>query len=563
MQRAGGGARNPFAEERNWYHGSIDKDDLWNVGNKPYAQWITNIVVAILDGFPKHKTSQLSKTPSVFGAHLAPLAKASVDFCTAIFPWLLCDIMDDPIKSRDTCKVLSRRIGKFFETMFEDGKKAKPSPPFLKVMLEVVRFLRCQERKGGQTKWDSNFWLSNLDYLHVAFAAFECQDYFSTIVYCDIWCQAKQTLDIYLQSDFSVTCLSKGLLDGLLDYFDPLDKCMSADIRRCQSLMANAYEALDEKDAVEGCGSYRRMQFKAHVQRLFRENKHAKAIALYDAKLSLAGASQSPTSLHEDEAGLLTAMKEAGYLYTSGKLEAYQKECLQDLESWQSGPEAGMGELTFEDGCHQGMDYLLKLHDQHSFREHMNNLSLQTSKHVKNANSSIMASNYDLLAKFKMLNELEVVAEILNFEDLKNGRGQTSIPEMFKSFTDDDDLLKLVSYKSAKPILEQRCELLAQLPFLRLDRMTSPMKNRVQRITEIKKSSIVSYVENVFRLCDLALANNDYQCANRQLTALSSLKERCSLEISNTIVDDAGWKIIDNRYSSSYSILCVTFMCVF
>ena len=35
--------------------------------------------------------------------------------------------------------------------------------------------------------WARNYWLSDLNYLHVARAALDCSAYLSAVVYADIW----------------------------------------------------------------------------------------------------------------------------------------------------------------------------------------------------------------------------------------------------------------------------------------------------------------------------------------------------------------------------------------
>jgi hypothetical protein len=43
-------------------------------------------------------------------------------------------------------------------------------------------------RPGKADKWQNNFWLLDLNYLHVAKAALDCSDYFSAILFADVWC---------------------------------------------------------------------------------------------------------------------------------------------------------------------------------------------------------------------------------------------------------------------------------------------------------------------------------------------------------------------------------------
>lgn len=56
-------------------------------------------------------------------------------------------------------------------------------------MLNLVSHLRLQPFPRDDSTWKRNFWLRELNYLHVARAALDCSAYFSAVLYIDIWCQ--------------------------------------------------------------------------------------------------------------------------------------------------------------------------------------------------------------------------------------------------------------------------------------------------------------------------------------------------------------------------------------
>ena len=47
----------------------------------------------------------------------------------------------------------------------------------------------CRKRRG--TAWDNNFWL-DLDYLQVAQAALNVQNYFTAVLFAEIWCDVQR-----------------------------------------------------------------------------------------------------------------------------------------------------------------------------------------------------------------------------------------------------------------------------------------------------------------------------------------------------------------------------------
>jgi hypothetical protein len=121
--------------------------------------------------------------------------------------------------------------------------------------------------------------------------------------------------------------------------------------------------------------------------------------------------------------------------------------------------------------------------------------------------NKVMASVYDSLAKFKMLNEMDRIAMAVNLED------QAPVQAVL-NITDAEG----GQYHFMKAVYERRCNMLAALPFLKLDKASnSPLKYRVVRIAEIKKSSIKAYTSNSLRLCELGRDHEDYNFAYRYI----------------------------------------------
>ena len=167
---------------------AVKKFNFW-----PFAQdhetWISEIVTNLLKAYPEVKEGHLKKSSS-FGKHLLPLALKQPLFCRIIFPWLIHDILKS--QQVDT-KHLCHGLADFFKHYYE-SKAAIQDTKCVETMLQLVKFLRRQSR-GFQTTWEDHFWIDDLNYLHVAFAAFKGHDYISCIVFCDIWCQSVMCKD--------------------------------------------------------------------------------------------------------------------------------------------------------------------------------------------------------------------------------------------------------------------------------------------------------------------------------------------------------------------------------
>ncbi len=163
---------------------AVEKITWWPQGIS-YQAWISDIVQKLLLAYPQIKDGYLAKA-SIFGRHLLPMAEKSPSFCRQIFPWLIHDIL----KTLTHLSNLTEAFKSFFARFYLEKSSIKICDlKCVSSMLSAVQFLRKQKRPQGQTEWDNNFWMPGLDYLHLAFAAFQVQNYIEVIIFCDIWCQ--------------------------------------------------------------------------------------------------------------------------------------------------------------------------------------------------------------------------------------------------------------------------------------------------------------------------------------------------------------------------------------
>ena len=362
-----------------------------------------------------------------------------------------------------------------------------------------------------------------MNYLHVAFAAFESHDYISCIIFCDIWCQSIITTN-RLYSDHWLN----SLLDGLYDHFISLDsKTMIEDIKMCQNLMADSYLALGEKAAVEGCGSNRILAFDAQVQHLMYKKEHSKAMAMEDANIIVNNA---------PEAGLLKAMKEASYDHT---LVKYQQSCADALTEWT------------EELC----DIVKDKSYFDILEEKINIMSLEISKEVKNGPSISTREIYNALTKWRTLVDYKT----------------------FKTAIENDEPIAFLDnqfqdYKYVKPITTQRLKILSAVPEMDLNQgyyylhtclhiifeifvstyniysavcllflqgQKSPIKSRTLKTKQIK-SSVFKMVQNhCLNICELGRKNEDFNFVYQTVTKLDGMKDKFQLDLqqSNDLVE--------------------------
>lgn len=317
----------------------------------------------------------------------------------------------------------------------------------------------------------------------------------------------------YFQDEFSVECLSKSLLDIL---YESSSNGALEDVKMCQNLMAQAFMALGEKNAIQGCGSNRILDFNAQIQQLMRDGEHAKAMAMYDSQLSL-------DNRHKDhQMGLLRAMHEASLEHT---LQQFQKNCHQSLQSWDS-------ELD------EAKDLLLKRSD--GFGDKIKAISLDVGAQQGH---HLMSNVYDSLSKWKILQEMKVISQAMDIET------HQSTVDIFHR-----GLLPIMNqdYNQVKSILVNRCSLLSALPFLKLDEAShSPHKHRMTKLNEIKKTSLLAFVDNSMQLCSLGRLNEDFNLVYKQLSLVDHIKSECK----GPLINEEDWQCIQDSVDYQKSLL--------
>ena len=211
---------------------AVQKMKFWPY-NHDHDLWITGIVVKLLSAYPEVPEAHLKNT-SHFGRHLLSLASKQPQFCTVIFPWLVHDILNT---SKIDITPLSNGLAGFFKNYYEH--KIIQDTKCVETMLNLVKFLRMQSRKLGSS-WEDNFWIEELDYLHVAFGAFKKHDYISSLLFCEIWCHNNVE-----QNGIIIDHLKKSIIDGLYEYYENIGASYQIEcINKCQNLMADSYMAL-------------------------------------------------------------------------------------------------------------------------------------------------------------------------------------------------------------------------------------------------------------------------------------------------------------------------------
>jgi ataxia telangiectasia mutated family protein len=259
----------------------VDQSDLWWPpgldGQRSHGQWVQDMTTALL---------QSGGVTDPMLILLQPACQAKVSFAENIFPNLIHNILE--AKNPVYRTVLSTQIQGFLtklQTAKEIGSDggsvaAKES---IKLILDTINYLRTTNRDKTSNPWQNNFWL-DVNYLSLAVAAQMCSAYFTSLLYVEIWQDAKKSSQVAYFSTPSSMSLSSSSLDvvssggGLLRR----DSLLTGSHH---SVLLEAYSQIGEPEALQGaavvCSSDSSIQLKIYEQ----EGQWERALGLYDLQL--------------------------------------------------------------------------------------------------------------------------------------------------------------------------------------------------------------------------------------------------------------------------------------
>ncbi|EDV19270.1 uncharacterized protein TRIADDRAFT_33879, partial [Trichoplax adhaerens] len=163
-----------------------------------------------------------------------------------------------------------------------------------KAILDMINYLRTQEKPGSKTPWGNNFWL-DLNFLDLARVAQSCDAYYTSLLYIEIWHNYPQLID-----------------------FTNRDEDEELDETNYHSLLTKAYSNIGEPDYVYGIESQHLASLAGRVEMYRHEDKWNQALSVYDIQSQYAikypSAARPSNELHD--LTLIDSMRNAG-LYHS------------------------------------------------------------------------------------------------------------------------------------------------------------------------------------------------------------------------------------------------------
>ena len=544
-----------------------------------YGNWLRDLVTSLLECMTKKRFGQYELSP-VLGRHLLPLCREEPDFCENILPDLILDILskhyhDDPknirhVLSKYICTFLEKHYQYMYETI-EDRKGEKQAPytnmKCVQIILAVIEYLRMNNIPkpsnegiksnknagiGGQTTtvWQNNFWLLDINYLHVARAALDCSSYFAACLYCDLWCQQIKENNQGIEHEFASNIFNVSLVDMLQNTFDG-DSHMMVEVERCQSILFEAYSKLGDNEAIYGCGSNRLFNKASRVLNTAMEKKNLEAFSMYDRLIQAEKGGDS---------GLMESLLRSGCYHTLHEYakskhservnlndqKKYQYECAWRLSKWDDIEDfqPNNSEL-FTDLLpqyrHSAFQDVFLHKDLEAFQDNISlaskSVSSMISFNVEDSNHKVKAETSPV-SILKGLTYLRGLNEAIDLTELtRNTCSRDSIIKIFNRFEEVDRDLIETDFSYVEPIWTQRQVLLRNILDLKFqfDCDGNPIVQSPVVNNDIQKEIERHFIKQSFQLCNHAIKKAQFHVAENSLMEIKSLIQKNKTKMGNMI----------------------------
>ncbi|KAL1501124.1 hypothetical protein ABEB36_006509 [Hypothenemus hampei] len=439
-----------------------------------YKEWITNLVVALLESFDHG-----SYLNSLIG-----LCKVQATFCENILP-LLINLLISHFGDKRVIEVLSANINQMFskhwcltiDTTYnnENVMSIAVNKESVTCMLDVVNFIRNRLTSTKLTAM-------KFDYLRIAKAAAYCSAHFSALLYSELWCQEKIDENNLRNSNS---------LDQFATHLDTIYKS-EANGTTLQEILQSSYKSIGELDALSGCGLS-----------LFRDSHYRinyyKSIGQWDRVMDYY--SIRPWDTATDGANLLESFK-MNYLYQlplKFQSEKVDYECMWRLGQWiiPSCDNSEQHEVNYEKNKFNCLKAICD-YDLYTFTTSKKELETYFVENLKHISIESNTNLYPVLSQLESFVEMEDCLETLK---------QQSFKDMLDKWKSQDLIIKKNDFQFIEPIIAQRITLLKEL--------------------SMKNSNLANaYYEVVLNFADYAKQEN---CLRAATTALIRLRQMPNL----------------------------------
>ncbi|KAM8974926.1 serine-protein kinase ATM [Pelodytes ibericus] len=443
----------------------LDDVMVWIPQNGSHESWLKKLTCSLLDsGAVKSEVLLL----------LRPMCQVKVDFCQAVLPYLLHNILLQD--SNGTWrKLLSKQIQGFFtsccRSVSNTSRSATPASSdsesetlvrgtldiaSRRTMLSVVEYLRKQRRPVPGTSFDDNFWL-DLNYLEVAMVVQSCSAHFTALLYAEIYADK-----IKLDGD-ARKCLKFEEESQVMTITSLSEKSKEETGISLQDLLLEIYRSIGEPDSLYGCGGGKMLHPLARIRTYEHEAMWGKALVTYDLEMNLPPATR--------QAGIMQALQNFGLIHTLSTylrgLEQENAEWSTELQEihfqaawrnmhWDDSPSIKHG--TSELGYHESIFQAVRSLRDRELSGFHNQLKHARVKEVEELCKGSLESVYSL---YPTLSRLQAIGELANVSHMFS-RPVTDLQlnEVYTKWLRQSHLLKDSDFVFQEPVMALRTVIL-------------------------------------------------------------------------------------------------------
>ncbi|XP_056417620.1 serine-protein kinase ATM [Hyla sarda] len=451
----------------------VDDHSLWIPQNGSHEDWIKNLTCALLDsGGVRSEVLLLLK----------PMCEVKADFCQAVLPYLIHNILlCDPKNTWRT--LLSKHIKGFFTACCRStptsSRSATPASSdseseslaqgtvnmaSRRTMLSIVEYLRKQRRPDQGTAFDDNFWL-DLNYLEVAMAVQSCAAHFTALLYTEIYVDK-------IKLDGEQTAKSKFTARKSLKFEEESQTVTIVSISEkskeetgisLQALMMDIYRSIGEPDSLYGCGGGKMLHPLARIRTYEHEAKWGKALVTYDLETNLPPAAR--------QAGIMQALQNFGL---SHMLSTYLRGLEHENPEWSSEVQeiryqAAWRNMQWEQspshkndaagpGYHESLYCALQSLRDKEFPTFYDHIKFARVKEVEELCKGSLESVYSL---YPTLCRLQAIGELANAGQMfSRSIPENLINDLYMKWQQQSQLLKDSDFGFQEPVLALRSVIL-------------------------------------------------------------------------------------------------------
>lgn len=243
---------------------------------------------------------------------------------------------------------------------------------------------------------DKNF--LDINYLHIAKAAYDCSSYFTAVFYAELWCRQK----IQSSQQYRKDTRRLNIIEYICQQHHDESEIM-------QKILRQSYTNIDDPDAVHGCGMSHLYNMEDRVEHYSKMGRWDQSVLYNDCMLSITSISNPFL-----ENAYRLSLKHAG-LYNTANIytKTIDYECLWRMQNWTLNMVTKDNDESFERNHYFA---LKNIYDQEPNYDHLKVTRKLILKSLQ-YNLETTKNLYNALSRLQLLQEIEDFSKDYTFKN--------------------------------------------------------------------------------------------------------------------------------------------------